>query len=476
MKVYCNYHPTKPALWMCPTCNVYYCDGCIAKNVSQAYGATQAYHVCPKCNARAKQLALGNVIEPFWKILPKIFLYPFHLRSLILIVVLTLVSSFFWGGGFFRLLMRGIIWGMLVKYSYAALKETASGRLIPPEITSETLTSDSFIVFKQFGLYFAVFFAFGMIAKVGGILMGLLFLGFALLLLPAMITVLVVTESLISACNPWVFARMAWRIGWGYLLMYLFLIFLIGAPIALAQYIIVLLPKGLHIFLFLLAGNIYTLISYHLMGYVLLQYHEEVGWEVYLEDYVPSEKKSSEEEMASNPLRKVDILIQDGQLDEAITFIKNETQGAITDINLAERYYKLLKLKQLTPELLEHCKVYLDILVQENQVEKVCQVYSECVAKDPNFIPTPANLFKIATMLDKGRNHRGAVTALNRFIKANPKSPLVPKAYFLAANIMHEKLNASQKAAEVLTILIKKYPAHDIVSHAEDYLKRISGH
>ncbi len=39
---------------------------------------------------------------------------------------------------------------------------------------------------------------------------------------------------------------------------------------------------------------------------------------------------------------------------------------------------------------------------------------------------------------------------------------------------MHEKLNASQKAAEVLNILIKKYPAHDIASHAEDYLKRIS--
>ena len=37
--------------------------------------------------------------------------------------------------------------------------------------------------------------------------MGLLFLGLALLLLPAMITVLVVTESLINACNPWIFAR-----------------------------------------------------------------------------------------------------------------------------------------------------------------------------------------------------------------------------------------------------------------------------
>jgi tetratricopeptide (TPR) repeat protein len=210
------------------------------------------------------------------------------------------------------------------------------------------------------------------------------------------------------------------------------------------------------------------------MGYVLLQYHEEVGWEVYLEDYMPTEKKSSEEVAASSPLRRVDILIQDGQIDEAITFIKNETQGAITDINLAERYYKLLKLKQLTTEFLEHCKVYLSLLIQENQAEKVCQVYSECVVKDPNFIPNPANLFKIATFLDKGRNHRAAVTALNRFIRANPKSPLVPKAYFLAANIMHEKLNASKKAAEVLAILIKKYPAHDIVSHAEDYLKRIS--
>ena len=45
---------------------------------------------------------------------------------------------------------------MLVKYSYAALKETASGRLIPPEITSETLTSDSFMVLYHFALELTV--------------------------------------------------------------------------------------------------------------------------------------------------------------------------------------------------------------------------------------------------------------------------------------------------------------------------------
>jgi len=459
---------------MCSACNAYYCEGCIAKNVSQSYGVTQAYHVCPKCNARARELALGNVIEPFWKRLPKIFLYPFHLRSFIFIVVLTLVSSFLGLIPFFGFWIRLIIWGLLVKYSYAALKETASGRLIPPEITSETFSSDSWIALKQFAMYVLIFLIFWKVVQVAGGLMGGLFLVLVLLLIPAMITVLVVTESLISACNPWIFARMAWRIGWGYLLMYLFLGFLGSAPYFIGHYVIQFLPQGLHVFLFSVAVNIYTLISYHLMGYVLLQYHEEVGWEVYLEDYVPTEKKSFEEGVASSPLRRVDILIQDGQIDEAITFVKNETHGNITDINLAERYYKLLKLKQLTPELLEHCKVYLDILVQENQAEKVCQVYSECVAKDPNFIPNPANLFKIATFLDKGRNHRAAVTALNRFIKANPKNPLVPKAYFMAANIMHEKLNASQKAAEVLNILIKKYPAHDIVSHAKDYLQRVN--
>jgi len=148
-----------------------------------------------------------------------------------------------------------------------------------------------------------------------------------------MIIVLVATGSLIHAINPVVFITIAWRIGWGYLLMYLFLTILGGAPVALGRYVIAYLPANSHLFLFTLAKCFYTIISYHLMGYVILQYHEEIGYEVDLdeEDSILQENKSKQR-AGNEILNKVDILIKEGKIDDAIFLIRGEATGSISDI------------------------------------------------------------------------------------------------------------------------------------------------
>jgi tetratricopeptide (TPR) repeat protein len=304
-----------------------------------------------------------------------------------------------------------------------------------------------------------------------GIPLGILFLCFAILSIPAMITVLAVTDNLISALNPLIFVKMAWRIGWGYLLMYTFLLLLLLAPATVGYYIVSFLPKGLHVFLSSFTKSYYTIISYHLMGYVMLQYHEEIGWEVDFDDDLAEEYEESEGGSGNELLNRVDMMIKDGQIDEAIALIKEETEGHITDLALAERYYKLLKVKQQVPEILQHSKNYLDLLIKKKDSDKVCQVYSECVSTDNQFSPTPTTLFKIGGLFNEKEKPKEAINAYNRFIKANPSNPLIPKAYFLCANILNEKLNATQKAAQILHALIKKYPNHDMIPHIRKYLK-----
>ncbi|HNR12430.1 MAG TPA: tetratricopeptide repeat protein [Thermodesulfobacteriota bacterium] len=216
------------------------------------------------------------------------------------------------------------------------------------------------------------------------------------------------------------------------------------------------------------------------MGYVLLQYHDKVGWEVNLEEYVSSrnslekQKSGTGQKTVHNPtLDMVDVMIRDGQIEEAIGYIREQIESAPTDLNLAGRYYKLLKAKQSVPEMLEHAKRYLDILFQTKQGETAYQVYTECAAKDPQFTPFPAAHFKIAGLLNKKGNYKGAINAYNRFVKANPHDAQVPRAYFLASTILHERLNNSQKAREVLSALLKRYPSHDIVPDVENYLGRL---
>jgi len=474
MKIHCHYHPTRLAEWTCPSCETALCGSCVSTRTVEQYGAKRKFHFCPKCEVEAERLGSGNTIVPFWNRLPKFFAYPFHPRVLIFITVLSVARIFFSGVGLFGGLIRVAVWGVLLKYSFSALKNTAQGGLAPPKMGYQTLSEDFGTVFKQLGIFVIMGLAIGKVFQAAGMFIGFLFLCFAVLSIPAMIIVLVATNSLLQAVNPMIFVRMSWRIGWGYLLMYLFLVLLGAAPTVLGRYVIAYFPAICHGFLYSMAESFYTIISYHLMGYVIFQYHEEIGYEVSLDGEELTEHEQSGGQGEDNELiNRVNIFIQEGKIDEAIALIHDETGNDISDPDLAERYYNLLKIRERIPEMLDHAKRYLDLLSKTTEKAKMSDIYLECLAKDPAFNPTSQTLFKIASCLNESGNPKEAVQAYNRFIKANPRNSLVPKAYFLAASIINEKLNNPRKASGILEQLIKKYPNHEILPYLESYLRRM---
>ncbi|HNR12431.1 MAG TPA: hypothetical protein PLG17_05030 [Thermodesulfobacteriota bacterium] len=80
-RVYCTYHPTVPAQWECPDCNLQFCDRCVMKSDVISYGLKKTHHLCPKCRSYAQSLTVANVIEPFWEKLPQIFAYPLQFQD-----------------------------------------------------------------------------------------------------------------------------------------------------------------------------------------------------------------------------------------------------------------------------------------------------------------------------------------------------------------------------------------------------------
>lgn len=349
---------------------------------------------------------------------------------------------------------------------------------MPPRINSDTISKDFFQVFKQLGIYILIFLTFSFLCQHAGIVLGMLFLFFAIMSIPAMIILLATTGRLFTAVNPSLFIRLAVRIGWGYLLMYLFLILLGSAPALLAKYIIQYMPPGLHGLLFSFAQSYYTIISYHLMGYVILQYHESVGYQVDYEDFRdPSANtgKNESEDTNAQILTRAGLLVKEGKLDEAIRFIKKETEAdGITDLNLSERYLKLLKMKDGTSEWLDHCTTHLHLLAKDNQKGKALEVYSECLGRDKQFAPTALTLFKLAGWMNESGRIKEAIGTYKRLIKAYPEDPAVPKAYFRAAQIYHDRLMEPSRAKNILNALVKKYPNHEIVPSATNYLQHIS--
>jgi tetratricopeptide (TPR) repeat protein len=477
MKKFCNGHPTRKAHWHCSKCDALLCPECVTARESERYGNKAVHHFCPKCNLPVDWVGLQNLIDPFWNRMPRIFAYPLSLQPLLFISVLAFVSLFLSESSLFTPLLRGAMWLMILKYSFESLKATASGNLKPPPVNVQTISDDILQVFKQFAIYVIIFIGFAYISAKAGLIVGFVFAIAVLFFVPSMIIVLVTTGSLINALNPVMFVGLTFRIGWAYLLMYFFLFLLGSAPAYLGQYVIRFLPAEFHPMLFGFAQSFYTIISYHLMGYVILQYHERIGYQVDYEDFADPTVEDFEPQK-SDPdavvLSKVEPLIKEGKLDEAIGLIKTMTeQQPIAGIKLSERYYNLLKLRKRRAELMAHGVTHLDILTAENIKSKAIAVFTECRIADPGFMPTAAALFKLAGWLNETGKIKAAVAVYNTLAKSYPDNPLVPKAYFRIAQIFHDRLMNKAQAKKALDLLLQKYPNHDIVPQAESFLARL---
>jgi tetratricopeptide (TPR) repeat protein len=436
------------------------------------YGSSKPSAFCTKCNVPARKLAIGNTVDPFWSRLPKIFLYPFHTWSLLFTVSIALATSLFSYFGVFAWLMQSIVLpGVVLKYSFAALKDTAHARLLPPKVTSESISEDFEVVFKQYAIFGVIGFLTFQLLQIVGPVGSAVFLGLAMLSLPAMIIILIVSGSLLSALNPWLFAKMAWRIGWGYLLMYFFLILLAVAPSTLGYLLMGVLPEGLGTFVFAWGECYYSIVAYHLMGYVMLQYHQETGWQAEEEDDPGSAAAEQEFPAQLTNRSRVEMFLKDGQLDDALTAMQEEARRGPMDLELAALYYKILKAKGLVPELLQLAPTYLDLLVKGKRPDALCETYRECLAHDPDFAPSPNTLFTIAGLLARAGDPKNAFDAYKRFIKSDERHPLVPQAYFFASKLLHEKLDSTATAVSALKFLLQKYPDHEIIPEVGRYLK-----
>ena len=479
MKQYCQYHPTHPAHWYCDQCGKLLCPQCVEAREMGGYHQGEKLHMCPNCNLPVQWLGVANIIDPFWKRLPRFFLYPFSLRPLLLMLALSVVAALLMRPGTIGLLATVAVWGITFKYAYAILQATAGGNLTPPSVDADSLWNNFAPVAKQVGIYVAVFMAAGVVfTHLGRVAVGL-FIFIATLFIPAMVILLVTTESLIQAINPMMFVRLAVRIGWGYLLMYFFCSILGGAPAILARHVIQHFPVELRLFLFTLVKIYYTFITYHLMGYVILQYHEDIGYHVDFEDFKTEETANdpampAADDPQSRLLRRVNQLIKDGNHEGARDAIESEiAEQGISDLQLSERYYLLLKMTGATDRMTVHGHSHVNLLVRGGQKAAAMEAFEECQSADPKFSPAAGSLFKLGGWFYDSGKSKQAIGAFNKLTKVYPHDPLVPKAYFRAAQIFNDRLLNPDKARKILNGLLKKFPDHDIIPFVERYLGEI---
>ena len=486
-KTYCSYHPMKPALWFCEGCNAAFCPDCVTRRELGGY-RKNTMHLCPKCGSAAERLPVQNLIEPFWNRLSRFFAYPFTTTVVVFMLVLSLFMTLFSAPGLISGIIQMLLFGVLLKYCFAVLRQTARGNMNPPDIDEHTI-ADDFIIVAKYWFLGVVFVAAGMFCLIvctrlslsigltaGMGLFAACIVGL-LLLFPAEVIVLAASGRLLNALNPAVSLRMAVRMGSSYLLMNFFLIFLYLAPGTLGYFLRPAFPGFVSTFLMALANCYYSIVAHHLMGYVILQNHDTIGYDVDIEEQnVCAAGGTHHEDASREVLNAANILIKEGKHGEAADLIREETHGDITNPELAERYHQLLKITRKDRDMLKHAQHYLALLTRAGRMDAARNVYLECVAADPSFNPRAQILFRIARSFSEGGDSRTALEAYNRFIRSSPEDPLVPKAYFLAANVFYEKMLSPEKAVKTLKRLMRKFPDSEIIPYAEKFLHRIEQH
>lgn len=399
----------------------------------------------------APAFASSAPIVPFWNRLREITRYPAHTSAMITIVMLAIGNLVIWLP--FGSILFLLVTVAMYRYAFECLRATANGHLEPPEISGST---DSSLGWKQIWLMLILL----LVAIVGVALLGpkvgVVLIIFLAVCLPSATMTLAMDESLTSALNPGKWISIITRIGWSYLAVVgLCLVILLSQRYAQGMAAKVLPPFVAWIVVGIIS-NYALVMTFHLMGYLIYQHHDAVGFEPEAPQLSrPLAKPDPDQDL----LDEVSTFVREGQPERATELLRGHLRGRGGTHAVHTQYRKLLGLANNRTELLRHGQEYLNILMAQEKDRLALELVRECQALDPTFAPTDAGqITHLAKLAAQGGQAQLALSLLSNFHQRFPKSRDISQNYLLAATLLHERLNQDEQARDMLNFVKQSYP------------------
>ncbi|MDV2078852.1 hypothetical protein [Marinobacter xestospongiae] len=466
MKHDCHYHPGAPAKWHCGDCQIHYCNRCMPDADSK-----KQHGLCPRCNRSMRYLGAATAVEPFWNRLGAFFRYPFHFDPLLVIAICTLVPLML-SASLVGLIVSLVLFVALLKYTYTVINHTAEGHMKPPPL-AVAFTGDGFgIVFLQllvFVLFGGLVAAAGM---VGGPILGLLALALVVLAIPASIMVLAMEQSVGPAVNPLNLAALISRIGWPYFLLYGYLILLTLASGAAQDFAVTHFAPWLAMPLSGFLNSTFTLILFHMLGYLLFQYQEELGFASDLQDD-QDQSADNHRDRSQRLDADIDMDLKDGRYDRVQSNLKEALKRNPQDPKRLEQFYRLLCARQDDAELYRYHGRLLGWLADRNDGAGLVDMLDALERVEPGFrIDDPVLAVRCSRSLYQHGSYRRALKQLLDFHKRFPDSDQLATAYILAAQVLANGLKQWEKATAFLGFVKKQCGDHPQAAGLDSYLEQ----
>ena len=475
----CSFHDNAFAQFYCPGCGNYYCPNCITWKKNPHY-MNDIDFMCPDCNIEIHPLGISHLVTPFWKQLPHFLTYPLKpatLGFIVLFGILAGLAHYFLTFNAFStalcfLPIYMICLTVVLVYCNNVFQKTGKGDLNPP-FMDVSIDGVPWPVLKQTMLFLILHsFGYGVIALTGP-LTGSAVYEIAKFLIPAMFLLLLVNNSLVSAINPLLIFLLVKKIGRSYLLLYLIFSGLLYGVLA-----VVFLLNRIEFILPLVPILFYTLLwyllvfVYHLLGYILLQYSEELGLSI---DYVTflrfADKAHIEQHLTADPLyNDAYLLVSQRKPDKALDLIRNETKDGFSDPDLALLYLKLLDIQGENDRLRWVAGPITDLLLASGRTKEAVTLFHKSLKDQPLVFPQAGTLYKLHQWFTRSKKQEEALRCAELIIDKYPDSTHAPELFLKCAGINITKLKNRKKATGLLSRFLKLYPDHQRSNDARKML------
>jgi len=469
-QIACKYHYDLPARWSCHACHINYCTNCVTPHAENTQPA------CPVCDEPLTIVGAENVVLPFWQRLHHFFIYPLQPVPLGIMILLTVMIAAL-GNTLFGFLVILLSLLILLKYSYVVLEDTSHGYLLPRPFSSDMITRNLELPFKHilnvFLLVAINYMTYNYSVEINTPYLFYAVFSVSVFFLPASVMLLAIKHSFSSAFNPLLLFHTVKSIGVVYILLYVFVLMMLSSAAAAIYYINRLIPESFYLTVDVFITMFFVISIFNMLGYVLYQYHERVGFgvDVAVSSSLDEKQNDGKFILRTPAMVDIEILVQEGHYKKAFKKLEKLISSQPSDMHARTYYQKLLHLLGDVEGAREHCANFVGRLMAEKKLSQAMNVFIACNKEDSDVtLSKPQQRLEMANALINNGKHRLAMHLLNNLHKDHPTYSEIPEAYLLVATIMSDQFNQDDKAINILKFVLERYPQNKGIDKVKDYL------
>ncbi len=467
---YCKYHPLDGATYFCRQCNIHQCDRCVNDEKNKRH----TLH-CFVCDAVVESLGSANTVTPFWRRLKEAFKYPLNSSAMSLIVITSIMSVVAVLMPFLfviSIVMYLFAAGAMLKYSFTCLERTAMGEMKAPDVMEAYQGGIKLLL--QLILITIVMSVFaGLAAYYVGVTLGGILGVIAVVSFPAVLIRFAQTESMFEALNPLAAIALMAAIGLPYGLLIVFMLIMMTSVGVLHEWINTILPAGAFLVQSIISSY-YMVVMFHLMGYMLFQYQQELGYSARSDEDDEQPERSDLERMTA----KMDVLLKEGDYEQLVGLYYQAFKQFPNEANFFDRFFDLLYVCKKSALMADYGLTYLEFLLRKKRFDKLTATFKQIMLLVPDYLPdSPAMRVQLATFLRQQGDLKLAVKMLNGMHKLYPEFADLPAAYTLLAECLNDLPNMqtqAEKCRQMAMQLARRAEAKKVELEMPQQAKRIT--